>query len=228
MQSIAETAPEIARELGINIHIETSDDASAERLVRAHPDVEVVVTRGGLAEQVRTIPGISVVEIAMSINELLTNLGELTAKGCRRIGIVSRANLFSGAAGDFQLLDAQVSIRPQADENGTEAMVRQLIAEGYQAIIGCRVAYKTACELGVAAVFLESGPVSIRAALKEAMRLLEAKKREKIQAAQLTAIIDDIDEAVIAVSPDDKVSFFNRHARRICSISRSRRSTATA
>jgi transcriptional regulator with PAS, ATPase and Fis domain len=219
MQSISDIAPDIANELGISIHIETSDDASATRLVRNYPDVEVVVTRGGLAERVRQIPGISVVEIAMSLNELLGILSELTGKGFKRIGIVSRANLFSGAVGNFQILDAQVSISPQDDEEAIRAMVEQHVSEGYEAIIGCRVAYKTACDLGIKAVFLESGPVSIRAALQEAMRLLEAKEREKLQAAQLAAIIDNIDEAVIAVTPEHKVSFFNRHARRICSIS---------
>ena len=219
MQSIADIAPAIAGELGIRIHVETSDDASALTLVGKYPEVEVVVTRGGLAEQVRKLPGISVVEIAMSINELLSNLSTLTAKGCKKIGIVSRANLFSGAAGDFEILDAQVAIRPQADESGIQDTVRTLVAEGFQAIIGCRVAYRTACDLGVAAVFLESGPVSIRVALQEAMRLLAAKEREKLQAAQLTAIIDDIDEAVIALTPDNDVSFCNRHARRICSVS---------
>ena len=219
MQSITDLAPEVARELGISIHVETSDDAGARQLVGKYPDVEVVVTRGGLAEQVRKIPGISVVEIAMSLNELLSNLGDLTRKGLRRIGIVSRANLFSGAVGDFHIADAQVSIRPQADEEGIQATVRQLVAEGFEAIIGCRVAFATARELGVDAVFLEGGSVSIRSALQEAMRLLDAKEREKLQAAQLAAIIDNIDEAVIAVTPEHQVSFFNRHARRICSIS---------
>ncbi len=218
MQSIADMAPDVADELGISIHIETSDDASALKLVRQHPGVEVVVTRGGLAEQIRQLPGISVVEIAMSLNELLSTLSHLTAKGFRRIGIVSRANLFSGAVGNFQILDAQVSIHPQVDEEATQAAVRQLVSEGFEAIIGCRMAFKTARELGVEAVFLESGPVSIRAALQEAMRILEAKEREKLQGAQLAAIIDNIDEAVIAVTPDNKVSFFNRHARRLCAI----------
>ena len=219
MQSIADLAPDVARELGIRIHVEISDDAHADQLIRQYPDVEVVVTRGGLAENARAIPGISVVEIAMSLNELLSNLSLLTAKGFRRIGIVSRSNLFCGAIGDFQILDAQVCIRPQADEAAIEATVRQLVSEGFEAIIGCRVAFKTAGELGVEAVFLESGKTSIRTALQEAMRILEAKRREKLQAAQLAAIIDNIDEAVIAVSPSKEVSFFNRHARRICSIS---------
>jgi len=219
MQSIADLAPEVARELGIRIHVETSDDAHANQHIRQYPEVEVVVTRGGLAERARIIPGISVVEIAMSLNELLSNLSLLTGKGCKRIGIVSRANLFSGATGDFQILDAQVSIRPQVDEAATESTVRKLVSEGFEAIIGCRVAFKTASELGVEAVFLESGKISIRTALQEAMRILEAKKREKLQAAQLGAIIDNIDEAVIAITPGHEVSFFNRHARRICSIS---------
>jgi len=219
MQSIADIAPDIARELGIQIHVETSDDASALERVRRYPGVEVVVTRGGLAELVRQIPGISVVEIAMSLNELLSNLSELTSKGLKRIGIVSRANLFSGAVGDFRILDAQVSIRPQADELGIQSTIRQLVAEGFEAIIGCRVAFRTARDLGIEAVFLESGQVSIRTALQEAMRILKAKEREQLQAAQLAAIIDNIDEAVIAVTPDHQVSFFNRHARRLCSIS---------
>ena len=219
MQSISDVAPQVARELGVEIHVETSDDESALELVRNYPNVEVVVTRGGLAEVVRQIPGISVVEIAMSLNELLSILSDLTSRGFKRIGMVSRANLFKGAAGNFQILDAQVSIFPQENEEGIRARVRQLVEDGFEAIIGCRLAFKTARDLGVEAVFLESGPVPIKAALQEAIGILTAKDRERLQAAQLSAIIDNIDEAVVALTPEHEVSFFNRHARRICSIS---------
>ena len=219
MQSISDIAPEVARELGIRIHVETSDDASAEQLIRKHPEVEIVVTRGGLAERAKQVPGVSVVEIAMSLNELLSNLSTLTGKGFSRIGVVSRANLFSGAAGDFNILDAQISIRPQIDEDAIQSMVRRMAGEGFQAFLGCRVAYNTARDLGVEAVFLESGRTSIKAAFQQAMRIIKAKEQEKLQAAQLAAIIDNIDEAVIAFTPEHEVNFFNRHARRLCSIS---------
>ena len=219
MQSIADLAPEIARQLGISIHIETLGDESVEYAVRKYPDVEVIVTRGGLADRVRQTTSTSVVEIAMSLNELLGNLHDLTGKGLRRIGIVSNPNLFSGAIGNFQILDALVSICPQRNDESIRAMVKKLIDEGFEAIIGCRVAYQTARDLNVEAVFLESGPVSVKAALQEAMRLLAAKDREKLQSAQLTAIINNIDEAVVAFTPENQVSFFNRNARRICSVS---------
>jgi transcriptional regulator with PAS, ATPase and Fis domain len=226
MQSLSEMAPEIAAELGIHIHVETSDDEGAEQVVRRYPDIEVIVSRGGLAEIAMQISDSSIVEIAMSLSELLGNLSTLTRRGFKRIGMVSRANLFNGATGDFRILDALVSIRPQNDETGIRTAVRQMAEEGFEAIIGCRAAYATACELGVEAVFLESGQTSIKTALQEAMRIIHAKEREKLQAAQLTAIIDNIDEAVIAFTPEHEVNFFNRHARRLCSISPAALATA--
>ena len=65
MQSIADIAPSIAREMGIEIHLAISDDENAEEIVRSYPEVEVVVSRGGLAERIREIPGISVVAITL-------------------------------------------------------------------------------------------------------------------------------------------------------------------
>ncbi len=219
MQSISDMAPEIAEELGIRLHVETTDDANVQQVIRRYQNIEVIVSRGGLAEIAAQVSGASVVEIAMSLNELLGTLSDLTRRGLKRIGMVSRTNLFSGAVGDFQILDALVSIRPQNDEASVQGAVRQIIAEGFEAIIGCRMAYQTAREMNVDAVFLESGRTSIKAALQEAIRIIRAKEREKLQAAQLKAIIDNIDEAVIAFNPEHGVNFFNRHAKRLCSVS---------
>ena len=219
MQSMSDIAPEVAAELGIDIAIETTDDAQAIQAIQRHPEVEVVVTRGGLADLARQVPGVAVVEIAMSLNELLSQLSTLTQRGFKRIGMVSRANLFSGAVGDFQILGAQVRIQPEVSESAIQAGVQQLVLEGFEAIIGCRTAYHTARSLGIEAVVLESGRVPIWSALREALRILEAKKLEKLQSAQLTAIIDNIDEAVIAITPTHNVSFYNRHAKRIFSAS---------
>ena len=217
MQSISDIAPDVASELGIDIAIETTDDARAIQVIKSYPEVEIVVTRGGLADIARQIPGIAVVEIAMSLNELLSQLSTLTQRGFKRIGMVSRANLFSGAIGDFEILGAQIRIQPEANEVAIKTRVQQLVKEGFEAIIGCRVAYNTARSEGIEAVVLESGPIPIRSALREALRILDAKKLEKLQSAQLRAIIDNIDEAVIAITPTQDVSFYNRHAKRIFS-----------
>jgi transcriptional regulator with PAS, ATPase and Fis domain len=218
MQSLLDIVPEIAAELGICIHVETSDDEGAEEVVRRYPDVEVVISRGGLAEKAARIESISVVEIVMSIDELLGNISALTNRGLRHIGFVNRFNLVSGVTGDFRILDAQVSIYSEPDDQNIKFRIKKLVDSGFEAIIGGRVACATAREFGVEAVFLESGRTSIKAALQEALRIIRAKEKEKLQAAQLAAIIDNVDEAVIAFTPEREVNFFNRHASRLCAI----------
>ena len=217
MRSISALAPEVAEELGLSIAVETTDDLNAQKMVESHPGVEIVVSRGGVADQARQIPGISVVEIVMSLNELLSQLSSLTQQGYKRIAIVSRANLFNGAIGEFTILGVEVRIQPEHSEFAIQTRVRQMVREGFEVIIGCRMAYDTARGLGAKAVILESGRIPIRSALLEAMRILEAKRREKLQSAQLRAIIDNIDEAVIAVTPEKEISFFNSNARRLFS-----------
>jgi len=57
MQSISDIAPDVASELGIDIAIETTDDARAIQVIKNYPEVEIVVTRGGLADLARQVPG---------------------------------------------------------------------------------------------------------------------------------------------------------------------------
>lgn len=217
MPSLAETAQEVAEELGIHLIVENTDDPGVEQHILKHPDIEVVVARGGMAEIAKQVQGISVVEVAMPLNELLGKTSALSAKGSKRIGIVSRSNLLGGAFGDFQIDNTLIRICPQADEKSIQEKVISLAGEGFTAFIGCRATYATAKELGFEAAFIESGRTSIKTALNEATRILQAKNQEKLQAAQLSAIIDNIDEAVIAFAPEHQINFFNRHAARICS-----------
>lgn len=217
MQAMAERAAIIAAELGIELSVAVVyDDAAAVAAIRRETGVEVVVTRGGLVEGVRHVAGISVVPITMSMNELLHLLTRLAAEGTRRVAIVSRENLLDGAVGNFQLPGLTVSIRSCRDEAQIRATVADLVARGFEAVIGCRMSCEAASAHGVTTVFLESGEQAIRAALQEAVRILHAREEKQRQAAQLKAIIDNIGEGVVAVSPDNTISFHNEPARALC------------
>ncbi|MBS1210963.1 MAG: norR 23 [Proteobacteria bacterium] len=217
MQNMAEQAAMIASDLGIDLHVEvTYDDASAIAAIEREPDVEVVVTRGGLVEGVKGIRNISVVAITMSMNELLGLLDKLAAQGVRKVAIVSRENLLDGAVGDFQIQGLNVCIRSCMDEAGIKATVAELVKRGFEAFIGCRMSCEAARLHGVITIYLESGNFSIRAALQEAERILHAREERQIQTAQLKAIIDNIEEGVVAISRDNTISFYNEPARHLC------------
>lgn len=215
-RSMAEIAIKVAKETGIPLIVEITDDQMAKSVVLKHQGVEVVVSRGGVAEEVKSIDGITVTEVTMSIEDLLSILNKLTQQGYQRIGIVSRANICGGTMGDYQISQTKIYIRSCKNEEEISKTVIQLYQEGVQAIIGCRAAYETAKGCGIAAEYLNSSKLSIRYAIEEAVKIVKAKEKEKIQAAQLTAIIDNIEEGVIAVTGDKHVSFYNKRARRIC------------
>jgi transcriptional regulator with PAS, ATPase and Fis domain len=217
MPHLAERASRIAAELGIDLIAETTyDDASAIAAIERHPATDVVVTRGGLVEGVKHIPNISVVGISLSTNELLGYLDKLTAQGFRRVGIVSRENLIDGAIGDFQIIGLEVCIRSCLNEESIKATVGELVQRGFEAFIGCRMSCQAAQSHGMPNIFLDSGDFSIRSALQEARRIQQARQRERLQAAQLKAIIDNIEEGVVAISRENDVVFLNEPARRIC------------
>lgn len=214
--SMANIAANIAKELKIPLLVEVADDYNAQAKLQRHPGVEVVISRGGVAEKISEIAGVVVVEITMSTNDLLSALSHLTRDGIQSIGIVSRANIFDGTVGDFRIADTQIYIRSCVDEEEIAQTVFQLYEKGVKAVIGCRMAYETAKRCGIVAELLDSSTISIRKAIEEAMRIIRAKEREHLQAAQLTAIIDNIEEGIIAVTGDRQVSFCNNFARRIC------------
>ena len=211
-RSMADMASSIANEMGISLAVEVTNDQMAKSVVYKHPSAEVIISRGGMAEEIKSIEGITVIEVTMSVNDLLNILNAITRKGIKRIGLVSRANVFDCTAGDFQIFQTEIYIRSCKDEDEIASTVLQLHQEGVEAVIGCRVAYETAKSCGIVAEFLDSSAVSIRKAIEDAVRIVRAKEQEKLQAAQLAAIIDNIEEGIIAVTGDKQVSFCNNLA----------------
>ncbi|MGC3963466.1 MAG: sigma 54-interacting transcriptional regulator [Rhodocyclaceae bacterium] len=215
---MAQVVRRIASELDIDIAVETARDEEALDIVRRYAgQVDVIVSRGGIAEIIAGAVGddVSVVEVTLSLQDLLCVVSSLSQQGISRIGVVSRANLFDGLTGDFRIGSTGIAFRACSDEAGIAQAIAELRAEGIEAVIGCRQAYRFALESNIAAVFLESNAISIRTALEEALRLIRAKRHEKLQAVQLGAIIDNVGEGILAIDNGKQVRFHNSAARRI-------------
>ena len=86
--SMAELAAKTAQRLGVALHIEIARDTEARAAAAKYPDAGVIISRGGLAEEIRQAVGgnISIVEVTMSVNELLSAVSRLSGLGPRRIG----------------------------------------------------------------------------------------------------------------------------------------------
>lgn len=212
---MAETAARMAESMGIPLIVDSTDDDHAVEAVERYPGIDVVISRGGIAERVKAKEKISVVEIAMTADEFLDVISRFSKRGLRNIGFVGRANIFGGASGDFQIAETHVHFRSCFHEEEIESNIAILHQRGIDAIVGCRLGYEYACKQGIYAERLATSSISIRNALQEAVRLLKAKEVERLQSAQLMAIINNIEEGVIAVDHNKRVNFFNNIARKL-------------
>ncbi|MFA9439119.1 sigma 54-interacting transcriptional regulator [Uliginosibacterium sp. sgz301328] len=216
--TMAQMVRRVARDLGIEIAVETARDEDSLEIIQRYADsIEVVVSRGGIAQIIAGVVSddVSVIEVTLSLQDLLGIVSSLSQQGISRIGVVSRANLFDGLTGDFRIGATTIAFRACADEAGIAQAIADLREQGIEAVIGCRQAYHFALECNIAAVFLESNAISIRTALEEALRLVRARRHEKLQAVQLGAIIDNVGEGILAIDNDREVRFHNSAARRI-------------
>lgn len=214
--ALAETALKLAEGMGIALAVETTDDAHAVETVSRYPEIEVVVSRGGVAERIKEMPHVSVVQVTMTVDEFMEAISRFARLGMRNIGFVGRANIFGGASGDFCIAETSVYFRSCVKEEEIEPNILALKAIGVEAIIGCRLGFEQAQKHGIVAERLNTSALSIKNALEEAVRLVRAKESERLQAAQLMAIINNVEEGVIAIGPDHRVNFCNNVARKIC------------
>ncbi len=213
--AMAESARIQAEEMGIPVRIAVADDEHAVETVARYPGVEVVVSRGGVADRIKTVEGIGVVEVAMSAEQFLDAISRYSLHGVRRIGFVGQVNVLGGVSGDYTIGDTQVHFRTSLRAEEVEQTLAQLERQGIDVIIGCRLGYELAVARGIPAERLAPSATSIRKALEEAVRLVRARESDRLHAAQLTAIINNVEEGVIAVNDSREVSFCNHVARRL-------------
>lgn len=214
---MAETAQRLASDLGISLKVEVADDDHAIETVARHPQVDVVVSRGGVAERIKALDNISVVEIATTVDQYLDVISRFASQGMRRIGFVGRANILGGASGDFDIAGTRVYFRSCLSLLEIEQTFNALCEAGIDAIVGCRLGYDLAVAKGVPAERLVATELSVKRALEEAVRLVRAKEIERRQGAQLKAIVDNIDEGIVALDRERRIDFCNNIARRLCS-----------
>ena len=215
LQEMAEAALSQAEQLGITIDTDVADDDHAVETVGRHPEAEVVVSRGGVGERVRSIEGISVIQVGMNAGQFLEAISRFSGRGMRRIAFVGRISVLGGISGDYRIGEAEVTFRSCSSLEEIERTLDRLQRDGIDVIIGCRFSHELAVKKGIPSDRLTTSALSIREALEEAVRLVGARETERLHSAQLRAIIDNIEEGVIAIDSKRQVSFCNNVARRV-------------
>ncbi len=214
-KNIAETALKVSQQMNINLIIEVGNMETALEIVNRYPDTDVIISRGGTAELLKTLKDISVVEIKLSINDFMNAISEIAKTGIKKIAVISRKSILEENVIDYEFFGAKIFFRPCKDVEEIKDAIEELNKQGIEAVVGDKMAIEFARKYNMKTKLLDSGEVAIEMAIKEALNIIRAKEQERLRAAQLNAIIDNIEEGIVAVTGDGRISFYNNIAKKV-------------
>lgn len=210
---IAQKAERIIQRRGLDIPVITADDKNVRQAVLAYPDPFVVISRGGVAEEVKKLPGRTVVEVTTSFNDILAAVASLDTAGMRRVAVVMRGNILFETPQNFSLAGMDILVRPCDTYEEIEATVKSLAhTKKVDGIAGCRYAVRVAEEAQIPNAYVDTSEKSIEKAIDDALNILDAKRKESLQLERLEAVIENIDEGIVVLDEKEHPTFFNEEA----------------
>lgn len=184
-------------------------------------EVEVIISRGGTANLIKkTVPSIPVIEIKVSPYDLL-NAINIAKKYGKNIYIIGFKNVIDHVQLLGPILDININTYQMENEEDGKRYIRNLINSGEKvdSILGGTLAENLALEYNIPTVFLETSTAAIDTSIKEAKRILKATRNEKEKSERFKSILQYINEGVISIDSDGKITTFNSAARKIMNIS---------
>lgn len=135
-----------------------------------HKDFDIIISRGGTAELIGTMTNLPVIEISLSVYDILRAI-KMGESFTSHYAIVGFPGITDSARLLCDLLQNQVEICTIHNASEVETILLDLKTRGYRTILCDMIANTTAKRLGMNAILITSGSESIGATFDQAVRL---------------------------------------------------------
>ena len=182
--------------------------------------VEVLISRGGTAQMLeRGHPSVPVVDMPVSPYDLLKAIHRAKQYG-RNIKVIGFDRIIEGVERLAPILDVNMTVHNIEAQPDAKALIDHSMKNGEKidVLLGGAAAELLAKELGIPTVLLETNEQTIENSIKEARRIIDLRNMERRKAEQVRAILQYINQGVIAVDHQARVTVFNPAAGRITGI----------
>lgn len=151
--------------------------------------IDVILSRGGTAELIRQHTTLPVVEVELSVYDILRSLklAESTSSQCAVVGfpsITKNATLLS------EILQSNVDIHTIHHSDEAREVLRTLSKQGCSAVLCDMVTNSLAREYGLPALLITSGRESIEAAIRQAVHLSHTLFRLQSHAHLMESVLE--------------------------------------
>jgi methyl-accepting chemotaxis protein len=177
--SLANLAQKVTVEMGINLSVEVADLQQALSVAQGYPDADVIISRGSMAVALKQLPGRTVVEINVTLMDILEPVGRLAAAGITKVGVVTSAGLLDNAAQDLRFASLDIFLRPWRDADHLQQVLKELSQLGVEGVVGFPAVLEAAKKYGLAGESLDSGAAAVKKAISEAINVARAQENER-------------------------------------------------
>ena len=222
-QEMAELAKTLLKEFEKPILIEVGD--LQEGLKKGHQlveeETEVLISRGGTAQLLKSELKIPVVEIQVTAYDILGALQKVPNRN-QKIGMIGFGNVIYGSDKLADLLDLDLRVFTVQTEEEVPEKIEEAKKSKVDIIIGDKIVVSQTNRMGYPSILIESGKESILQSFHEAYRILEvvrseAKKSNQYLSTlnQLKAVLDSVDDQIVILDANNRIQSCNPAALRI-------------
>ncbi len=212
MSALAQSA---ITKLKLNIPVVEAYDYKAIEALRKFPSCHIVISRGGTANYLRGVKGLTVVDLTASFYDIQKSLNELIEKGCKKIAVVSQDNVIGPTPAEFSLHDINIELHPCKNAEDIMATVNRCIKNGADGIVGCVVAIETARQYDVHISPVEVDFFTVTKGILQAIELEHNIDNQEKTIDRLESILNNIEEGVIIFDSEKMPVRYNEFASRI-------------
>ncbi|GGH83278.1 PAS domain S-box-containing protein [Pullulanibacillus pueri] len=171
---------------------------------------EVIITRGGQATHLKEKVNIPVVEVKMTVLDILRTVHSLKTR-YQRIGLIGVENIIC----DYRELGSYIDIKIYpvfSYEHDLDIQVRQAITDQVDFIVGDGMSVDYAKQFGLPGIKLMPSKASVQEAFDIAENLVLARFQERKINEQLRMILETAQDGIFIVSNDTQIVLANNRA----------------
>ncbi|MEG0988730.1 MAG: PrpR N-terminal domain-containing protein [Clostridium sp.] len=170
MKSIMQKLAKEREDIELSVYVGNLHEGAEIARRNFHEDIDIIISRGGTAELIGTLTKLPVIEISLSVYDILRAI-RLAENFSTHYAIVGFPSITGSAHLLCDLLQYKVEIRTIHNKDEVQEVLESLRQEGYKMVLCDMIANTIAKKLGLNAILITSGNESIGSALDQAVKL---------------------------------------------------------
>lgn len=192
----------------ILITIETGDLSEGVQLAQKHldNDFDAIISRGGTADLLRSTVEIPVIEISISVYDVLRAI-KMAELYDAKFSVVGFSTITECAKLLSDLLQLNLDIITFINEEDVEPSLRKLKDSGYDLVVSDQIGSTIAEEIGLDSILISSGNESVVSSLDKTIQLVQSMQPLYKEKEVFKQIATNLSDNFLVYGPDGEISF---------------------